>query len=240
MAELTHDTFFDGKIKISQSRDGYRFSVDAPLLAAVVTPKAGERLIDLGTGCGVIPLLLAYRFPEVKITAVELQNELAELALSNVASNRMDQAISVVCGDIRQLSVNAVQGPFDWVVSNPPFHVSGSGRINPNHQRALARHEIMLDLTQLMQCARKMLKTGGYFATVYTADRAVELLLHMRQTGIEPKWIRWVHSRDDEDAKLLLVKGVKAGRPGVNIAPPLVVYRKDGSYTDSAQCMLRP
>lgn len=239
MDQFTQDTFYGGQIKIIQSRDGYRFSIDAPLLAAIVTPKAGDTLIDLGTGCGIIPILVNARIQGIHITAVEIQPELADLADKNVANNGLADSIDVIQADIRQLPLKAVSGPFDWVISNPPYHGAQSGRINPNPQRAMARHEIMIDLAQLLTSARKILRTGGYFATIYTANRAVELLIQMRSSGIEPKWIQWVHGKVDEPAKLLLVKGVKAGQPGVQIAAPLVVYRNDGQYTPAVQKMMQ-
>lgn len=239
MDQFTQDTFFAGQIKIIQSRNGYRFSIDAPLLAAIVTPKAGDTIMDLGTGCGIIALLVSTRFPNTHVTAIEVQPELTDLARKNVDNNGLADNINVIHADMRELPLRTVRGPFDWVVTNPPYHGAQTGRINPNPQRALARHEIMIDLAQLLASARKMLRTGGYFATIYTADRAVELFVQMRASGIEPKWIQWVHGKADEAAKLLLVKGVKAGRPGVQIAAPLVVYDNNGQYTPAVQAMLQ-
>lgn len=240
MADWTQDTFFQGRLRVTQSREGYRFSIDAALLAAAVRLKPGERVLDIGTGCGIIPLILAVRYPQVRIQAVEVQPELAALARKNVADNQLADRIEVVCADLRDVEVNAPSPPYDWVVSNPPYHRPRSGRVNPNDQRALARHEIMMDLQQLLACTRRSLRTGGRLATIYTAERLVDLLEGMRQAGIEPKWLRGIHSNGDETAKLVLVQGIRAGRPGMSIAPPLVIYQAGGGYSEEVEAMFRP
>lgn len=239
-AELTRDTFFDGRLTVTQTREGYRFSLDAILLAAAVTPQRSERVLDLGTGSGIIPLILAIRHPEIRITAVEIQPELASIARTNVADNRMNRQIAVACADMRLLPAGEIMGPFDWVVSNPPYRRPHSGRINPNSQRAVARHEIAVNLEQVLDCAKRMLRNGGQFGTIYSAHRAIDLVERMRRTGIEPKWIQTVHSRSDQDAKLVLARGIKNGRPGLTIAAPLTVYQPDGEYSQAVQAMMKP
>jgi tRNA1Val (adenine37-N6)-methyltransferase len=238
MSDLTRDTFFNGRLTIFQMRGGYRFSIDAVLLAANVQPKPGDRVIDLGTGCGIIPLILAFRYPDIRIHGVEVQAALAELARKNIAANHMGKRIVLAHADMRRLSAEAVGGPFDWVVSNPPYRAPLTGRVNPDTQRALARHEIKVDLGQLVDTARRMLRTGGRFATIFTATRAVDLVVRMRSAGIEPKWLQGVHAHGGQGAKLVLACGIKGGRPGLRWAPPLVVFREDGSYTDAVQAMM--
>jgi tRNA1Val (adenine37-N6)-methyltransferase len=239
-AELTRDTFFDGRLIVSQTREGYRFSIDAVLLAAAVRPQQSDTLLDLGTGSGIIPLILALRHPGLHITAVEIQPELASIAETNVADNQMGRQITVACTDMRLLPADDIMGPFDWVVSNPPYRRPHSGRINSNNQRAVARHEIAVNLEQVLNCAKRMLRTGGQFGTIYPAQRAIDLAERMRRACIEPKWIQTVHSRSDQEAKLVLVRGIKDGRPGLNIAAPLAVYRPDGGYSEAVQAMMRP
>ncbi|RJQ70931.1 MAG: tRNA1(Val) (adenine(37)-N6)-methyltransferase [Desulfobacteraceae bacterium] len=240
MAELTRDTFFDGRLIVTQPRDGYRFSIDAILLAAAVAPQRGNSILDLGTGSGIIPLILALRHPDVHISAVEIQPELAGIAVRNVDENQSRLQITVVHADMRSLPNNEIKGPFDWVISNPPYRSPHSGRINPNRQRALARHEITIDLPEVLACAKRMLRTGGQFGTIYPAERAIELADQMRRADIEPKQIRTVHSHSGQDARLVLVQGIKGGRAGLRIAAPLVVYQPGGDYTEAVQAMMKP
>ncbi|MBR9980309.1 MAG: tRNA1(Val) (adenine(37)-N6)-methyltransferase [Desulfatitalea sp.] len=238
MDDRSSDTFFNGRLIVHQLRNGYRFSIDAVLLAATITPRPGDRMLDLGTGCGVISLIVAFRHPTVQIHAVEIQESLADLARTNIAANHLDQRISLSQADMRHLPAGQVGAPFDWVVSNPPYRASCTGRVNPDNQKALARHEIMLDVTQLIATAKRMLRTGGRLATIFPAARAVDLLWQMRSAGLEPKWLQAVHSREGEEARLLMVHAIKAARPGLIWAPPLMVYGEDGGYTPAVQKMM--
>jgi len=236
----TIDTFFNGKVEVSQSSEGYRFSIDAILLAAAVHPKPGEVVMDMGTGCGVIPILLAYRNRHVHFLGIELQEALAKLAAQNVAANHMQDRIGIHHQDLRYLKSETVDGPVDWIVSNPPYRSANSGRLNPNSERAVARHEIHMQLADLMAACRRFLKTGGRFAVIYPAERMVDLLGEMRSAGIEPKWMQSIHARHGESAKLVLVKGMMRGRPGLRMAQPLMIYGADGQYTSAVKEMMTP
>lgn len=239
MAGCTYDSFFNGQIKVAQPHLGYRYSIDAVILADFPRLKTGDRLIDLGTGCGIIPLILACRYPDAAIIGVEVQAELVHLAKKNVIANRMQDRIHIIHYDIRKLRSEETHGPVDWVVSNPPYRKADSGRINPNEQRALARHEININLDQLLNSVRRLLKTGGGFGIIYPSERLVELLAKMRIAGIEPKSLRCIHSRQCESAKLVLVHGIMRGKAGLKIAPPLFVYQENGQYSESIQMMMR-
>jgi tRNA1Val (adenine37-N6)-methyltransferase len=240
MNSYTSDTFFNGKIRITQDRTGYRFSIDAVLLAYFADPRSGEKVIDLGTGCGIIPLILAYRQPHIAIYGVEVQTELAELAVTNVRGNQLEDRITVFCTDMKLLRPAMTSGPVDLVVCNPPFRRQGSGRINPDAQRAVARHEIKANLGDIIQTSHRMLSTGGRLVIIYTAGRLTDILSRMRTDGIEPKFIRMIHSRQDTEAALILIEGVKGGRPDLKIAPPLIIYDKKNNYTDEVGSMFRP
>ena len=240
MDTLTTDTFFDGKLHIKQAASGYRFSLDAVLLAWHASPRADDRLLDLGTGCGIIPIILTYRNPSIVAFGIEIQEDLAELAISNVNANRMQNKITVLRQDMRYLKPNMTDGPVDLVVSNPPYRKPNSGRINPDAQRAIARHELKVSLGDVLQTVRRMLRTAGRFVTVYTAERIVELLSQMRIKGIEPKFIRSIHSQLDTEAKLILVDGIKGARPGIRLGPPLIIYDANGEYTQEVQGMFAP
>ena len=237
MSSFTTDTFFDGKIRVMQYRRGYRFSIDAVLLAHQARPRARQKVLDLGTGCGIISLIMARRLPDLKIYAVEVQRELAELAAANVRQNQLQGRIEVLCADMKVLTPAMTAGPFDLIVSNPPYYKPGSGRINPDTQRAVARHEIQANLDDVLRTTRRMLRTAGRLVTIYTAERATDILSQMRDEGIEPKMLRMIHSTRETEARLILIEGRKGARPGLKIAPPLIVYEANGDYTAEVQGM---
>jgi len=236
--QLKADTFFDGKLQIFQMRHGYRFSIDAVLLAAAVAPKAGQAVVDLGSGCGIIALMLSLRYPESRFFAVELQPELAELARMNVRANHREDRITVLQTDMRLLTQTTFGGPVDGIVCNPPYRRIDSGRLNPDAQKAIARHEIHLTLAELLRIAGRLLRTGGWLTVIYPAQRLVDLFAMMRAERIEPKWLATIHSFSGDPARLVMAKGVKAGRPGITIQDPMVIYRADGSYTSTVQAMM--
>ncbi|MEZ4525462.1 MAG: tRNA1(Val) (adenine(37)-N6)-methyltransferase [Desulfobacterales bacterium] len=237
MDEVTSDTFFGGRIRIRQHRNGYRFSIDAVLLAAQAGLRAGETALDLGTGCGIIPLLLGCRTPDAVIYGIEIQEELAQMALANVRDSGMEDRIHILFGDMKDLRHGMVSGPVNLVVSNPPYRKISSGRMNPHMQRAVARHEIRANLADVTETARRMLKRAGRFVTIYPAERLAELFAQMQNSGIEPKYLRAVYSGWNTGAKLIITEGVKGGRPGMKIGSPLVIYREDGSYTEEVSRM---
>jgi len=240
MSLNTTDTFFNGKIQVMQSRAGYRFSIDAVLLAFQADPRPGDKVVDLGTGCGIIPLIMAVRAPDIRIWAVEVQPELADLAEANVNQNRLQDRIEVMQMDMRRLKPEMTDGPADLIVCNPPYRRPGSGRINPAEQRALARHEIKVTLNDILETTRRMLRTAGRFATIYAAERTTDILFRMRSERIEPKFIRMIHSSQQADAKLVLIEGVKDGRTGLRVAPPLIIYDNNGNYTQEVKPMFEP
>jgi len=240
MDEFTTDPLFNGEITIRQGRFGYRFSIDAILLAAHIEPRCGDRIVDIGTGCGIIPLVLAFRNPDVKIYGVEVQEELAQLALFNISKNHMEGRIEIVLKDVRALTVDSIKEPADLMVSNPPYWRLDSGRKNPNQQRAIARHEIKATLDDIVNAARRLLKVSGRLVMIYPAERMTDLIYRMRSSGIEPKWVRMVHPHRDSPAKLMLVEGVKGAGSDVKIEPPLCIYKNDGSYTDEVEKMYNP
>lgn len=240
MDSLTTDAFFNGRIQVRQPRGGYRFSIDAVLIAAHVKPRPQDTVLDLGTGCGIIPMILAYRHPQISIYGIEVQPQLAELAVLNVKENGMGKQITILCMDMKALQPAAISGSVDLVVSNPPFRQAESGRINPNRQRAIARHEIRATLVDVVEAARRLLRASGRFVSVYPAERLTDMLTQMRSAGIEPKFVRMIHSGRHAEARLILVEGSKGARPGVKIGPPLMIYNQDGSYTEEVEQMFRP
>jgi tRNA1Val (adenine37-N6)-methyltransferase len=237
----SHDTFLDGRLKICQSRHGYRFSMDPIILAYHANPAGpGERILDLGTGCGIMPLIIAYRFPEVNIIGVEIQAELAAQARCNIAQNGYHSRIKIIEGDFLALKADAIGSPVNMVITNPPFRKPCSGRINPQSQRALARHEIYVSLNGLIKTMGRFLAAGGQGWIVYPTERLTELMASMRARHLEPKYMRLIHSRSDQEAKRCLLKVVKAARPGLIAGPPLIIHDKEGGYTEEVAAMFLP
>lgn len=239
--DITTDTFFDGRLQVSQSRRGYRFSIDAVLLAHQIKPRQGDvRVVDFGTGCGILPLLLAYRHVALNFSGIEIQPSLVQLARTNVRANDLGHRIQIIEADLQLVNPQMLGFSADLVVSNPPFRTPASGRINPDQERALARHEIALTLEGLLRAVRRVLKTGGYFWTIYPTQRLPELISTMQVLNIEPKYLRMIHSRENCNAKLVLIAGVKAGLAGLAVGPPLVIYDNAGQYSEAVQAMLAP
>lgn len=211
-------------LRIIQPRRGFRFTLDPLLLAAKVQLKPGERVVDLGTGTGIIPLLLAQRYPESEVVGIERQSEYVAQARRSVTLNRLEQRISIIQEDLRHCRERNLCQAFDVVVTNPPYRRPGTGRLAPDVSRAAARHEIHGTLDDFLESAGFFLKSGGRFYTIFLAERLPELLALMRSRRIEPKHLRCVQSRSDENAGLVLVEGRRNGRPGLVIAPPLILY----------------
>jgi tRNA1Val (adenine37-N6)-methyltransferase len=237
---LTQDSFFNGKVTVKQDRVGYRFSIDAVILAHRVRPKPGERVVDLGTGCGIVPLIVGYRHPAIHMFGIEIQKELADIAEINIRENGMQAKIRILCHNLQTIQLTMFQGPVDIVVSNPPFRKAASGRINPNPQRAVARHELSVTLLDVVKAASDILKTGGVFILIYTSERLPELIQHMQTCRLEPKDVRFIHSRTDSESKLVMMEGVKQGRPGLKVGPPIVIYDENGAYTEEVENMFCP
>ena len=194
----------------------------------------------IGRVSGIISLILAYRHTESTIIGVEVQPELADLARVNASANGMQARIRILCEDMKGLDPAHLRGPVDWVATNPPYRKTDTGRLNPHPQRAVARHEIKVALPDVIATARRVLRNGGKFATVYTADRMTEVLYRMQASGIEPKFCRMIHSDTTTNAKLVLIEGLKGGHPGMVVAPPLFIYRENGDYSAEIEKMFRP
>jgi tRNA1Val (adenine37-N6)-methyltransferase len=237
MDDVTQDSFFNGRIRLKQHRAGYRYSIDAVILASAVQLKPGETLVDLGTGCGIIPLILAFRHPGIRIWGVELQPQLAAVAEANIRENEMASQVTILHADMRDIGPQMAGTPVDTVVSNPPYRRRRSGRVNPDEQRALARHELAITLPDIVRVSRRLLKTGGRLIMIYTASRIADLLWHMRAEHIEPKRLRTIHSHAGRDASLVLIEGAKDAGPGMAVSPPLIVYAGPGSYSEEVQAM---
>ncbi|PIP39417.1 MAG: hypothetical protein COX19_07800 [Desulfobacterales bacterium CG23_combo_of_CG06-09_8_20_14_all_51_8] len=227
-------------MKIRQPVSGYRFSMDTVILARLAELRPHDRVLDLGTGCGVIALILAGRQPDITVFGVEIQKSQVEIAVQNVRENLLEDRVIICHQDIKTLSPDQTSGPVDLVVCNPPHTPAACGRINPESPIAISRHEINITIDGIIQAARRMLCPAGRLFMVFPAKRMAELMEHMRQNGIEPKKMTVVYTRAAGSAKRILVAGVKGGRPGITITEPLVIHGPDGAYTETARRILTP
>ncbi len=230
--DYTEDALFDGRIRCLQHRMGYRFSLDAVLLGNFIQPRPGDRILDLGCGCGIVSLILAYRWPSVSITGLEIQPGLAALANKNVALNNWQERIEIVQGDLREIGKYIEPGSFDWVVSNPPYRKSGTGRVNPGGEQALARHEQAADLASVIKAANWAVRKRGRGGFIYPASRGAAVISELKNAGLEPKKMLSIFSYPGSAANLLIIEAVKQGGEELTILPPFYVYQeRDGEYS---------
>lgn len=217
---------------IEQGSKGYRYSIEPFLLASFIRLEPGFKALDAGTGCGVIPLLLMTLEPKLKITAVEVQKSLYDLARKNVAKNRLSNHIQVIHGDFSKVADTLESETFDLVLSNPPYRKINTGRTNPNEEKAIARHELLLDLDSILKHSAYPLKPEGKIALAYPLRRLTEVLSEMKRHALFPSRLRFIHGSYEADAKIFLVEGIKDRPADCRVEPPLHIYKKDGSYTE--------
>ena len=223
-------------LKIIQADAGYRFSLDPVLLCAFARIPRGARVVDLGTGSGVIPLLLARQGVAATLLGIEIQQELAERAERNVLLNDLQEQVTILRGDLRQPQPQLPPQAFDVVLANPPYRQPGTGRVAPAAERAAARHELAGGLDDFLAAAGRLLRDGGRVYLVFLAERLAELLEAMRQRQLEPKRLRCVHSRSGDPARMVLVEGRKRGGCGLLIDPPLYIYEGE-QYSPEVQAL---
>ena len=229
--DVTLDSIRD--VRIYQSKSGYRFSVDPVLLYDFVNLEKLTNIADLGAGTGIIGILLAKKYPCSHVTLIELQGGLVKLAEKNISINNLDSRVDIIKCDIRELAARKFsRSGFDLVVSNPPFRRCNSGRINVEEEKAVARHEIKLNLSELITAAASLLRSRGRLCIIYHPNRLAELMNTLRKNDIEPKRLRFVHSNILSEAKMVLLEAVRGGRPGMRVEKPLYIYDANGSYTD--------
>jgi tRNA1Val (adenine37-N6)-methyltransferase len=223
-SDETLDTFFNGRLKILQKKRGYRFSIDAVLLSKFIKIRKNEKAIDLGTGCGILPLLLSQATKAHSFVGVEIQKGLADCAKKNVVLNHLSDRISIVHGDFRELKSTFPPGSFDVVSSNPPYRKYRTGRVNPLVEKAVARHEIKGTLEDLISIASYLLPPKGRCYLIFPAMRTVDLLVASRGKGLEPKRLQFVYPRINKGAKFVLAEAIKASGVGLRIAEPLILH----------------
>lgn len=230
-ADETLEPFGQGRLWLVQKKHGYRFSLDAVLLAGLTELKPGERVMDLGTGCGIVALMLACRQPHGQVVGVESQATLASLAERNVSLNALAGQVEIIATEMQNLPHLFPPASFDVVVSNPPYRPLGCGRINPLAEKALARHELLGSLEEAARAAAYLLPAKGRFGVIYPAWRLVHLCCLLRSFDLEPKQLRLIHSYPHTDARLVWVEARRGGREELKILPPLTIYQRQGCYS---------
>ncbi len=205
------------------------------LLANFASPLRGGRVIDLGTGSGVIPIVLAMRGEAREVVGLEVQEGLADMASRSVRINGLGTKVRILRGDYRDVAGIFPPQSFDHVVSNPPYHPSGSGRVSPNRSRAQARHELTGSVEAVVDAARYLLRTKGRLWLCYPPARLASLLGCLRGYGFEPKRLRMVHGRKELPACMALLESVRGGREGLEVLPPLILYRNGNAYTEELE-----
>lgn len=217
---------------IIQNPAKFCFGMDAVLLSGFANVKPGETAIDLGTGTGIIPILLEAKTKGEHFTGLEIQPESADMARRSVAYNHLENKINIAIGDIKDASTQFGASSFHVVTSNPPYMTGQHGLTNPNEAKAIARHEILCTLEDVIRESARLLKPQGRFYMVHRPFRLAEIMCLMHQYGLEPKRMRLVYPFVDKEPNMVLIEGLRGGKPRITVEKPLIVYKEPGIYTD--------
>lgn len=218
-------------LRLIQKTDGFCFGVDAVLLSNFAQVPKGGSVIDLGTGTGIIAVLLAAKKNPSRVVGLEIQPGIAEMASRSIELNGLGEVVSIVQGDIREAAAMFGASSFDAVVTNPPYMTKGGGLLNPADSKAISRHEILCTLGDVVLAAGKLLRPGGKFSMVHRPQRLADIICAMRDNSIEPKLLRFVHPSPGKKPNLILICGTKNGNPELRVQEPLYVYDSSGRYS---------
>lgn len=218
--------------QIIQHSGKFCFGMDAVLLSGFVRVKPGERALDLGTGTGIIPILLRGKTEGRDFTGLEIQEESADMARRSVAYNHLEESISIVTGDIKEAAALFGAASFDVVTSNPPYMTGNHGLVNPEQPKAIARHELLCTLEDVVRETSKVLRPGGRFYMVHRPFRLAEIMTVLVKYKLEPKRMRLVYPFADKEPNMVLLEALSGGRSRITVEKPLIVYKEQGVYTD--------
>ena len=219
-------------LKVIQNPNFFCFGIDAVLLSGFARGKKGESILDLGTGTGVIPILLSAKTKAESITALEIQQDSVEMAQRSVALNGLQNKIKIIQGDIKEVPKSSLARKFHVVTSNPPYMNEGGGLVNPDSAKAIARHEILCSLEDVICAASMALMTGGRFYMVHRPHRLADIIVLCRKYKLEPKRVRFVHPFVDKAPTMVLIEAGYGANPMIKVEAPLVIYKSAGEYTE--------
>jgi len=229
---------FGNKVKVIQALQGYRVSEDALILTWFVRSSPGEFILDVGTGCGIIAFGLALKQPDATIVGLEIQAALAHRAGRGLKLNRLESSVSVLRGDLRQADLFFRHGCFDAIVSNPPYHEPGRGRVNIQEEKALSRHQLMMPLSDLFAISRKLLKPHGRLSLIYPALRLDRVHQAMKETGFKLSRMLWIHPYEKAPSCLACIEA-GPNLPGREVVEDsLVLYHGPGRRTSDAEAIM--
>ena len=217
---------------IIQNPKKFCFGMDAVLLSGFVQVKPNETVLDLGTGTGIIPILLEAKTDGSHFTGLEIQPESADMAKRSVLYNHLEDKINIEIGNIKDASIQFGASSFHVITTNPPYMTGNHGLTNQNQAKAIARHEILCNLEDVIRESAKILKPQGRFYMVHRPFRLAEIINFMHQYGLEPKRMQLVHPFIDKEPNVVLIEGLRGGKPRITVEKPLIVYQKPGVYTD--------
>lgn len=213
-----------GGLELIQNPAGFCFGVDAVFLSDFVKVKPGETVLDLGTGNGIIPILLSAKTKGKKFTGLEITPETADMARRSISYNYLDEKIEIVTGDIKEASEIFKPAFFDVITTNPPYMISEHGLRNLDDAKAVARHEVLCTLDDILRESMRLLQDKGRFYMIHRPFRLTEIMIKMNYYKIEPKRIRFIHPYIDKEPVLVLVEGVRGAKPRITVEPPLIIY----------------
>lgn len=229
--EVTTDDLQNGYY-IYQPADGFRFGVDAVLLSEFTRIKPGENVLDMGTGTGIIPILLAAKTKGRHFTGLEIQEFSAAVARESVLLNKLEERIDIVNGDIKEASKLFGNERFNVIVSNPPYMMADHGLRNDADEKYIARHEALCTFDDIAREASRVLISKGRFYLIHRPFRLAELFMTLKKYKLEPKRMRLVHSYVDKEPQMVMIEASKGGNSGIKIEKPLIIYEKGGEYTE--------
>jgi len=217
---------------IIQNPEKFCFGMDAVLLSGFANVKENEKVLDLGTGTGIIPILLEAKSKGRHFTGLEIQPESADMAGRSVQLNHLESKIDIVTGDIKDASKYFGASSFDVVTTNPPYMINSHGLKNGLEAKKIARHEVLCTLEDIIRESAKLLRPKGRFYMVHRPFRLSEIMCKMTDYGIEPKRLKLVHPYIDREPNMVLIEGLRGGKPRLKVEKPLIVYKEEGKYTD--------
>ena len=218
--------------KIIQDPDRFCFGMDAVLLSGFARAKEGDQVLDLGTGTGIIPILLAAKTMAAHITGLEIQPDSADMASRSVKLNELEEKVEIITGDIKEAVSLFGAASFDVVTCNPPYMTEHHGLTNPEAPKAIARHELLCTLEDVISQSSRLLRPGGNFYMVHRPFRLAGIIVLLRQYRLEPKRMKLVHPFVDKEPNMVLLEASRGGKARITVEKPLIVYQEPGVYTD--------